>query len=404
MDSNVLHNKKIVLGISGSISAYKSAFLVRLLVKQGAVVKVVMTPSATAFISPLTLSTLSNNEVMTGIATDGQWNNHVELGMWADLILMAPLSANTLAKMAGGICDNLLLAVYLSAKSPVFVAPAMDLDMWGHPSTKRNIETLQSFGNRIIPVGHGELASGLVGDGRLAEPEEIVEHLKLYFAKQKSRLAGKHFLITAGPTYENIDPVRFIGNASSGKMGLALTKELLVRGARVNLILGPVNEMVPQHPELTVDRVRTAGEMAEKSLQNYADKDGAILAAAVSDFTPSKVLDQKYKKQSGEDKWSIDLVKTRDIAAELGKLKINNQINIGFALETNDEEVNAQKKLKTKNLDFIVLNSMNETGAGFGVDTNKVTIYKNDGERINFELKSKQEVASDIVDELEKYF
>ena len=404
MGSNVLHNKKIVLGITGSISAYKAAFLVRLLVKQGADVKVVMTPSATTFISPLTLSTLSNNEVMTGMATEGQWNNHVDLGLWADLILIAPLSANTLAKMAGGICDNLLLAVYLSAKCPVYVAPAMDLDMWRHPSTQRNIKTLESFGNTIIPVGHGELASGLVGDGRLAEPEEIVEYLKLYFGMQKSNLVGKHFLITAGPTFEYIDPVRFIGNASSGKMGLALTKELLARGARVNLILGPVNEVVPEHPGLTVENVKTAGEMANKALENYADKDGAIFAAAVSDFTPSTVLDQKYKKKAEGDNWTIDLVKTRDIAALLGQMKSRKQINIGFALETHEEEENAIRKLKTKNLDFIVLNSMKEAGAGFGVDTNKITIFKSSGERIDFELKSKLDVASDIIDELEKYF
>lgn len=404
MDSGALHKKKIILGITGSISAYKSAFLARLLVKNGAEVKVVMTPSAVGFISPLTLFTLTGHEVMYGLADDGQWNNHVALGIWADLILIAPLSANTLAKMAGGICDNLLLAVYLSAKCPVFVAPAMDLDMWKHPATKNNISTIKKYGNTVIPVGFGELASGLTGEGRLAEPEEIVANLKEYFSADSSSLSGKIFLVTAGPTYENIDPVRFIGNASSGKMGLALTKELLKRGAGVKLVIGPVSEPIPDNSRLEVCPVRSAGEMAEKAMEIFPGTNGAVFSAAVSDFTPATVLDKKYKKGKEEDIWSVQLVKTADIAASLGKIKTAGQVNIGFALETDDEERNALSKLETKNLDFIVLNSMKEEGAGFEYDTNKVVIYKSGGERIKYPLKSKTEVAVDIVDELEKHF
>lgn len=406
MDTDVLYNKKIVLGISGSISAYKSAFLARLLVKSGAEVKVIMTPSAEGFITPLTLSTLTGQEVLCGMADEGQWNNHVELGIWADLILIAPLSANTLAKMACGICDNLLLAVYLSAKCPVFVAPAMDLDMWRHPSVTKNIAVIENYGNVIIPVGFGELASGLVGEGRLAEPEDIMNRLREYFSKSvsSSSLSGKTFLITAGPTHEYIDPVRYIGNASSGKMGLSLTKELLKRGAGVSLIIGPVKEAVPVHPRLEAWFVRSAQEMAEKAIEIFPQTHGAIFSAAVSDFTPATVLEKKYKKKAEESYWSIPLVKTTDIAATLGKMKASGQINAGFALETDEEESNALRKLETKNLDFVVLNSMNDEGAGFEYDTNKIVIFRSNGDRINFALKSKTEVAVDIADELEKYF
>lgn len=404
MDSGKLQGKKILLGVSGSIAAYKSAVLARLLMKSGAIVKVVMTPDAAHFITPLTFSTLTGQQVVSGLVSDSQWNNHVELGLWADLMLIVPATANTLAKMSTGICDNLLLAVYLSAKCPVMVAPAMDLDMWKHPSTQRNISVIEEYGNKIIPVGNGLLASGLVGDGRVAEPEEIVQFVHEFFQPKNTALLHKQILVTAGPTYENLDPVRFIGNRSSGKMGIAITEELLNRGAKVYLVLGPTHETINNHPNLTITKVNSAQEMLEASLKAYPQTNGAIFTAAVSDFTPEIYYDQKFKKKEGEDSWNIALKKTADIAKELGMIKSNNQVNVGFALETQDENENAKRKLKSKNFDFIVLNSLNDSGAGFGTDTNKITIFNTKGEKKSFELKSKQDVAKDIINELENYF
>lgn len=391
-----MQGKKIILGISGSIAAYKSAFLTRLLVKSGAEVQVLMTPAATDFITPLTLSTLSKRPVFSEVSSEEGWNNHVELGLWADAMLIAPSTATTLAKLANGLADNIITAVYLSARCPVFFAPAMDLDMWGHPSTQRNITALQSYGNHLIPVGHGELASGLVGAGRMAEPEDIVVHLSDFFAK-KQDFSRKKALITAGPTYEPLDPVRFIGNRSSGKMGIAIAEELANRACAVRLVLGPSSLKV-SHPNIEVVRVQTAQEMYEASIADFEQCDFAVLSAAVADYRPREVANQKIKKKS-ED-LNIPLERTIDIAASLGKIKRSNQQLIGFALETNDELDNAKGKLKRKNFDFIVLNSLRDEGAGFGHDTNKITILHRTGERKAFELKSKAAVAVDIVDEL----
>src|SRR5688572_15461741 len=368
----MLNGKKIVLGVSGSIAAYKSAVLVRLLVKEGAEVKVIMTPSAHDFITPLTLSTLSKNPVLTQFVKDesGQWNNHVDLGLWADAMVIAPASANTLAKMASGICDNLLLAVYLSARCPVFFAPAMDLDMLRHPATKSNIEKLRSFGNHLIDPAFGELASGLVGNGRMAEPEEIRDHLISFFATKK-RLSGKTVLVTAGPTYEAIDPVRFIGNHSSGKMGFAIAEALAEEGASVNLVSGPTHQHT-QNASINVIPVMSAEDMYTRCNELFPNTDITVLSAAVADYKPKHVADQKIKKK--DEDISLELVKTHDIAASLGKLKHNGQIIVGFALETEKEKANALKKLEAKNFDFIVLNSLNDKGAGFSHDTNKVTI------------------------------
>ncbi|MDB5155337.1 MAG: coaBC [Mucilaginibacter sp.] len=391
----MLEGKNVVLGVCGSIAAYKSALLVRLLVKAGANVQVVMTPDATNFITPLTLSTLSKNPVLTDyfIAETGEWNNHVELGLWANVMLIAPASANTLAKMANGLTDNLLTAVYLSAKCPVYFAPAMDLDMWKHPSTTANISMIQSFGNILISPGTGELASGLYGEGRMAEPEEIIAFLSADILK-KLPLAGIKALVTAGPTYEAIDPVRFIGNHSSGKMGFAIADELALLGADVTLISGPSAQVSKQWAVRRID-VTTAAEMLEACQQNYADTAICVMSAAVADYTPVDVATQKIKKQDG-DGLTIATKKTTDILKYLGDHKQDGQLLIGFALETNNEEQNAIDKLRKKNLDFIVLNSLGDAGAGFKTDTNKITIIDRDLQKTTFDLKSKEDVAKDI--------
>jgi len=396
----MLKGKKIVLGITGSIAAYKSAVLVRLLVKAGAEVKVVMTASALDFISPLTLSTLSKNPVYQQFIKNdaGEWNNHVELGLWADALLIAPASAHTIGKMANGLCDNLLLAVYLSAKCPVFIAPAMDLDMWKHHSTQNNIQQIRSYGNHIIDVGDGELASGLSGKGRMAEPEHIFEQLHKYFA-QSQGLAGKKALVTAGPTYEAIDPVRFIGNHSSGKMGFHIASVLAQQGAAVTLVSGPTNEQV-SHDNIKLIKVTSADEMFDVCLNVYPQTDISVFAAAVADYKPAIRADQKIKKE--EDTLNIQLIRNKDIAAVLGKMKKSNQLNIGFALETENEEINAQQKFEKKNFDLIVLNSLNDEAAGFKKETNKISIISRTGIK-HYEAKSKAEVAEDIVKEIVAY-
>lgn len=390
----MLKGKKILLGVTGSIAAYKAAHLIRLLVKQEAEVKVIMTPAALDFITPLTLSTLSKNPVLVEFqkSNTGEWNNHVELGLWADIIIVAPASANTLAKIAHGICDNLLLATYLSARCPVFFAPAMDLDMLQHPSTRANLTNLQKFGNHLIEPGFGELASGLVGNGRMAEPEEIVAQIES-FLSQKKKLTGKKALVTAGPTYEAIDPVRFIGNHSSGKMGFAIAEALAQEGALVDLVVGPTHEQTTQ-AGITLHPVTSAEEMYNECHKLFPSSDITVLSAAVADYKPLRTADQKIKKS--EDNLILELTKTRDIASELGKMKKNGQIIVGFALETENEKNNAEKKLKSKNFDFIVLNSLNHSGAGFGHDTNKVEIIGKNGAH-EFPLKTKKEVARDIV-------
>lgn len=388
-----LKDKNIVLGVCGSIAAYKIASLVRLLVKAQARVQVIMTKEATQFITPLTLSTLSNNPVLVDYydADTGEWNNHVHLGLYADIMLIAPASANTLAKMANGLCDNLLLATYLSAKCPVYIAPAMDLDMWKHPSTIRNIEALLGFGNYLIPPTNGELASGLIGEGRLAEPEDIYTFLELSLANNLP-LKGKKALVTAGPTYEAIDPVRFIGNHSSGKMGYAIAQTLSDLGAEVTLISGPTHLQSPIHVQ-RID-VSSAQEMFESCEKFFPGADIIVMSAAVADYRPKEVAPQKIKKKT-ED-FSIELKKTVDILGTLGSQKTNRQTLVGFALETNNELENAKDKLVRKNLDFIVLNSMQDKGAGFATDTNKITVIHKDGTIIPFDLKSKDDVAKDI--------
>ncbi len=388
----MLKGKKILLAVSGSIAAYKAAFFVRLLVKEGAEVKVVMTESAKDFITPLTLSTLSKNPVYSEYFDEmsGEWTNHVELGLWADLMIIAPLSANTLGKMANGICDNLLLATYLSAKCPVVVAPAMDLDMYQHPTTVSNLEKLKSYGNTVIDATSGELASGLVGQGRMAEPEELLKIVKKNFAKREA-LKGKKVLITSGPTFEAIDPVRFIGNHSSGKMGVAITNAFKGSGAEVTVVSGPA-QYIPTDVELV--KVESADEMYEETHKRHSKADIVIFAAAVADYKPAQPSDQKIKKES--DELSIELVKNPDIAASLGKQK-KKQLHVGFALETNEEESNAKEKLAKKNFDLIVLNSLKDVGAGFQKDTNKVTFFDKNNKETKFELKSKTEVAEDIV-------
>lgn len=389
----MLAGKRILLGVSGSIAAYKSAILVRLLIKSGAEVKVVMTASAHDFITPLTLSTLSKNPVLTHFTKEeGEWNNHVELGLWADALVIAPTSANTLAKMANGICDNLLLATYLSARCPVFYAPAMDLDMLQHPSTKQNIEKLTGWGNHLIHPTHGELASGLVGTGRMAEPEEILTSLGQFFSQKP--LKGKKALVTAGPTHEAIDPVRFISNHSTGKMGFAIAEQLAQQGATVTLITGPTY-LSKELKGIKVIPVNSADEMYEASVANFKDSDISVLSAAVADYKPAQKAGQKIKKK--DETLTLELVKTKDIAAELGKLKTNGQFIVGFALETENEQAHAEKKLTSKNFDLIVLNSLNDTGAGFGHDTNKITIIDSNKKSKEFNLKSKKEVARDIV-------
>jgi len=390
---NSLEAKKIIVAITGSIAAYKASYLIRHLIKKGAEVKVVMTEAATLFISPLTISTLSKNEVMTSVIDESSWNNHVELGLWADAMIVAPATATTLAKMANGISDSIVTAVYLSAKCPVFFAPAMDLDMWKHPATQANVTKLQSYGNRYLAVGNGELASGLVGEGRMMEPEEIIENISSYFAKKKD-LINKKVLITAGPTFEKLDPVRFIGNHSSGKMGLALAEECVERGAEVNLVLGP-NHLKITNPAINVIPVVSCEEMYNACSNQYEESDIAIFAAAVGDYRPKEISDKKIKKS--DDQFDLVLERTTDIAASLGKQKKQGQINIGFALETNNEEANAQRKIVKKNFDFIVLNSLNDKGAGFKLDTNKITIIDKHNNKTAFELKSKRAVAIDIV-------
>jgi phosphopantothenoylcysteine decarboxylase / phosphopantothenate---cysteine ligase len=393
--------KKILLGITGSIAAYKAAFLTRLLIKEGAEVQVLMTPAAAKFISPLTLSTLSKNPVHTSVIDENSWNNHVEMGLWADAMVIAPTTATTLAKMANGICDNVIVATYLSARCPVFFAPAMDLDMWQHPATRSNLEKLQSYGNHLIPVGHGELASGLVGAGRMAEPEDIVAFLHAFFNKKANTLVGKHIIVTAGPTFEAIDPVRFVGNHSSGKMGICIAEEAANRGAKVSLILGP-SKLSTNHPNIEIVHVTSAQDMYEAAIQRYSSADATVMSAAVADYRPKTVATEKIKKTDGD--MFIELERTKDIAAELGLQKRKNQVNIGFALETQNEMDNAKGKLIRKNFDFIVLNSLNDKGAGFKHDTNKVTFVDRDNNIQQFELKSKEAVACDIIDKMETFW
>jgi len=390
----MLAGRRILLGVSGSIAAYKSAILTRLLVKSGAEVKVVMTQAAHDFITPLTLATLSKNPVLTQFSepVSGTWNNHVELGLWADAMVIAPASANTLSKMAGGTCDNLLIAVYLSARCPVFFAPAMDLDMLQHPSTKKNIESLISWGNHQINPTHGELASGLVGTGRMAEPEEIVTQLQDFFSS--GPLTGKKALVTAGPTHEAIDPVRFIGNHSTGKMGFAIAEELAHKGAQVTIVTGPT-QLNSHVPGVEIIPVTSAEEMYQACVSRFPNADITVLSAAVADYRPAQQAGQKIKKTN--QALTLELVNTRDIAAELGKLKSNGQFVVGFALETENERAHAEKKLSSKNFDLIVLNSLNDPGAGFGHDTNKVTLIDASHKAKEFNLKSKKEVARDIV-------
>lgn len=393
----MLRGKKILVGVTGSIAAYKSAILVRSLVKEGASVKVIMTPSATDFISPLTLSTLSKNPVNLNFfnTKSGEWASHVELGLWADIYLIAPATANTIAKFANGICESLLAAVYLSARCPVYIAPAMDLDMYRHQATDENINVLREYGNKIIDAEHGELASGLVGEGRMAEPEEIISIIIDHF-KDDQPLNGKKVLVTAGPTHEAIDPVRFIGNNSSGKMGYAIAEEMAEKGAEVTIVSGPTQQ-IAQHPNITIKNIVSAEEMYKEARHIYDSSDIVVLAAAVADYKPEVIATEKIKKQS--ESMEIKLTKTVDIAASLGNEKLN-QFIVGFALETENELANARKKIKKKHFDLIVLNSLKDEGAGFGFDTNKITIINAKDEIKYFDLKPKKEVARDIVNEI----
>lgn len=392
-----MKGKKIVLGITGSIAAYKAAVLIRALIKKGAEVQVVITPAGKEFITPITLSALTSKPVISEFFSqrDGTWHSHVDLGLWADAMVIAPATASTIGKMANGIADNMLITTYLSMKAPVFVAPAMDLDMFAHPATQKNLEILRSYGNHIIEPGEGELASHLVGKGRMEEPEKIVEVLEAFFNREQD-LKGKKVLITAGPTYEKIDPVRFIGNYSSGKMGYALAESCARRGAEVTLISGPV-QVKAQHPSIKVIKVESAHQMHEAAIEAFPTSDAAILCAAVADFTPEVKADQKIKRE--KEDFILKLVPTEDIAAALGKIKKENQCLVGFALETNNELANARHKLEKKNFDFIVLNSLQDAGAGFQCDTNKITIV--DKEKATpYPLKTKTEVADDIIDRL----
>jgi phosphopantothenoylcysteine decarboxylase / phosphopantothenate---cysteine ligase len=396
----MLEGKKIVIGITGSIAAFKAPYLVRLLKKEGAEVKVMMTPCARDFVTPLTLSTLSGNPVLVDPfdPSDGTWNNHVELGRWADLYIIAPASANTLAKMAHGVADNLLLTAYLSAKCPVFFAPAMDLDMYKHPVTQNNIRILESFGNRLIEPVVGELASGLTGAGRMEEPEKILEIVQAFFSqKKKNPLTGKKVLVTAGPTFEALDPVRYLGNFSSGKMGFCIAEELDGRGAEVTLVTGPTNLNL-KSASITRKNVVSAEEMLEACAGPFKDADILVMAAAVADFKPGMVAGEKIKK-SGQG-LTLQLVPTTDILATLSKKKKKSQVIVGFALETHAELDHARKKLADKNLDLIVLNSLKDSGAGFGTTTNKVTMIDRSGKATEFPLKSKEEVAVDIADSI----
>lgn len=394
----MMKGKKIVLGITGSIAAYKAAVLTRLLIKKGAEVQIVITPAGKEFITPITLSALTSKPVISEFFSqrDGTWHSHVDLGLWADAMLIAPATASTIGKMAHGIADNMLITTYLSMKAPVFVAPAMDLDMFAHPATQHNLDILRSYGNHIIEPTAGELASHLVGKGRMEEPENIVAALEDFFQKNSS-MAGKKILITAGPTYEKIDPVRFIGNYSSGKMGYALAEECAARGAEVTLVSGPVNLSV-NHPNINRIDVESAEQMYNTCMSHYPTSDAGILCAAVADFTPECVADKKIKRE--KDDLTLNLKPTHDIAAALGKIKTDSQRLVGFALETNDETAHAQDKLKRKNFDFIVLNSLNDKGAGFRCDTNKITIIDS-GKAEEYPLKTKKEVAADIIDKLD---
>lgn len=394
----MLKGKKVLLCITGSIAAYKSVVLLRLLVKAGAEVKVIMTQGAKDFVSPLTFSTLSKNVVLTDLFDEDSWANHVMLGRWADVMLIAPASCNTLAKMANGLCDNLLLAVYLSSTCKVLIAPAMDEDMWHHPATQRNREILTKNGNQFLPVKNGELASGLFGEGRMAEPEEIIDYLNDFFGMSQ-KLIGKKALVTAGPTYEALDPVRYISNHSSGKMGVAIAEELYRRGAEVHLVLGPSS--IEVHEGIKTERVVSANEMYEACMKDFKSYQIIIMAAAVADYTPKNISAQKIKKKA--DEFSISLIKTKDILQEAGVLKSKNQTLVGFALETNNEKENALKKLSKKKADLIVLNSMNDKGAAFGYDTNKITIFDKNQKEYNFPVKTKREVAADIVNTIIQY-
>ena len=399
--ANILKGKKIVLGITGSIAAYKAAVLTRLLIKKGAEVQIVITPAGKEFITPITLSALTSKPVISEFFSqrDGTWHSHVDLGLWADAMVIAPATAATIGKMAHGVADNMLVTTYLSMKAPVFVAPAMDLDMFAHPSTQHNLDILRSYGNHIIEPASGELASHLVGKGRMEEPEKIIEVLEAFFARQQD-LAGRKIVITAGPTYEKIDPVRFIGNYSSGKMGYALAEACASRGAEVVLVSGPVT-LQTVHPNIRRIDVESAAEMPRAAADAFKDADAGILCAAVADFTPEQVADQKIKRE--KDDLVLRLKPTCDIAASLGKEKRPDQLLVGFALETCDEVSHAQDKLARKNFDFIVLNSLNDKGAGFRCDTNKITIIDRT-EAVSSPLKRKQEVAEDIVDKLSSLF
>ena len=398
---NTLQGKKIVLGITGSIAAYKAAVLTRGLIKKGAEVQIVITPAGKEFITPITLSALTSKPVISEFFSqrDGTWHSHVDLGLWADAMVIAPATAAIIGKMAHGVADNMLVTTYLSMKAPVFVAPAMDLDMFAHPSTQHNLDILRSYGNHIIEPASGELASHLVGKGRMEEPEKIIEVLEAFFARQQD-LAGRKIVITAGPTYEKIDPVRFIGNYSSGKMGYALAEACASRGAEVVLVSGPVT-LQTVHPNIQRIDVESAAEMHRAAADAFKDADAEILCAAVADFTPEQVADQKIKR--GKDDLVLRLKPTCDIAASLGKEKRPDQLLVGFALETCDEVSHAQDKLARKNFDFIVLNSLNDKGAGFRCDTNKITIIDR-AEAVSYPLKRKQEVAEDIVDKLSSLF
>jgi len=398
----VLKGKKILIGVTGSIAAYKIPFLVRLLLKEGADVKVLLTPAARDFVTPLTLSTLSGHPVYTDFyeKEDGTWHSHVDLGNWADVYLVAPVSATTMGKMANGIADNLLIATYLAAKCPVFYAPAMDLDMYKHPSTAANIVKLNNFGNRLIEPEQGELASGLYGAGRMQEPETIVKILIDFFKKKKD-FKNQHVLISAGPTYESIDPVRFIGNFSSGKMGYALAEEFAQRGALVHLVSGPVN-IQTNHPNIKVTNIVSADDMYTACIDAFPNSNIGIMSAAVADYTPKKTYQEKVKKHTESD-WEINLTKTKDILKSLGSKKEAGQVLVGFALETENELDNALQKLRNKNLDLIVLNSLRDKGAGFGVATNKVTLIDKNEKIENFNLKSKTEVAVDIANKIKSF-